>query len=116
VGAPTLISAGHMGSACLPSFLGLGTVPLMGAYATCEAFGWETGIDWDWRQAPAFYSGGARRVLVPRRAGPRRGEATHPRLPSPPSPGAGPARRWVAPPARALARARARRRPAPRRR
>ena len=37
------------------SFLGLGTVPLTSAYATCEAFGWETGIDWDWGQAPAFY-------------------------------------------------------------
>lgn len=37
------------------SFLGLGTVPLTSAYATCEAFGWETGINWNWRQAPAFY-------------------------------------------------------------
>ncbi len=25
------------------------------AYTTCEAFGWETGVDWNWREAPAFY-------------------------------------------------------------
>ena len=25
------------------------------AYSTCEAFGWETGVDWNWREAPAFY-------------------------------------------------------------
>ena len=37
------------------SFLGLGTVPLTSAYTTCEAFGWETGVDWNWREAPAFY-------------------------------------------------------------
>ena len=37
------------------SFLGLGTVPLTSAYATCEAFGWENGLDWRWRQAPVFY-------------------------------------------------------------
>ncbi|HET9173410.1 MAG TPA: Nramp family divalent metal transporter [Actinospica sp.] len=37
------------------SFLGLGTVPLTSAYATCEAFGWESGLDWKWRQAPVFY-------------------------------------------------------------
>jgi Mn2+/Fe2+ NRAMP family transporter len=37
------------------SFLGLGVVPLASAYATCEAFGWETGVDWNWREAPAFY-------------------------------------------------------------
>ena len=36
--------------------LGLGVVPLTSAYATCEAFGWETGVDWNWREAPAFYS------------------------------------------------------------
>ena len=30
-------------------------MPLTSAYATAEAFGWETGIDWNWRQAPAFY-------------------------------------------------------------
>jgi Mn2+/Fe2+ NRAMP family transporter len=38
------------------SFLGLGVVPLTSAYAACEAFGWETGVDWRWRDAPAFYS------------------------------------------------------------
>jgi Mn2+/Fe2+ NRAMP family transporter len=38
------------------SFLGLGVVPMTSAYATCEAFGWETGVDWRWREAPAFYS------------------------------------------------------------
>jgi NRAMP (natural resistance-associated macrophage protein)-like metal ion transporter len=37
------------------SFLGLGVVPLTSAYAACEAFGWETGVDWRWRDAPAFY-------------------------------------------------------------
>jgi NRAMP (natural resistance-associated macrophage protein)-like metal ion transporter len=37
------------------SFLGLGVVPLTSAYTACEAFGWETGVDWRWRQAPAFY-------------------------------------------------------------
>jgi Mn2+/Fe2+ NRAMP family transporter len=37
------------------SFLGLGVVPLTSAYATCEAFGWETGVDWRMREAPAFY-------------------------------------------------------------
>ena len=38
------------------SFLGLGVVPLTSAYTACEAFGWETGVDWRWRDAPAFYS------------------------------------------------------------
>ena len=37
------------------SFLGLGVVPLTSAYAACEAFGWETGVDWRFRDAPAFY-------------------------------------------------------------
>ena len=37
------------------SFLGLGVVPLTSAYAACEAFGWETGVDWRFREAPAFY-------------------------------------------------------------
>ena len=37
-----------------PSF-GLGVVPMSSAYITCEAFGWETGVDWNWREAPAFY-------------------------------------------------------------
>jgi Mn2+/Fe2+ NRAMP family transporter len=38
------------------SLLGLGVVPLSSAYTACEAFGWETGLDWRWRDAPAFYS------------------------------------------------------------
>jgi Mn2+/Fe2+ NRAMP family transporter len=37
------------------SLLGLGTVPLTSAYAVTEAFGWESGLDRGWRQAPAFY-------------------------------------------------------------
>jgi Mn2+/Fe2+ NRAMP family transporter len=37
------------------SFLGLGVVPMSSAYTTCEAFGWETGVNWNWREAPAFY-------------------------------------------------------------
>lgn len=37
------------------SLLGLGTVPLTSAYAVTEAFGWESGLDRSWRQAPAFY-------------------------------------------------------------
>ena len=46
-----LFAVGLLGA----SFLGLGVVPLTSAYSTCEAFGWETGVDWNWRQAPAFY-------------------------------------------------------------
>ena len=38
------------------SLLGLGVVPLSSAYTACEAFGWETGVGWRWREAPAFYS------------------------------------------------------------
>jgi Mn2+/Fe2+ NRAMP family transporter len=37
------------------SLLGLGVVPLASAYTACEAFGWELGVDWRWREAPAFY-------------------------------------------------------------
>ncbi|HXQ95388.1 MAG TPA: Nramp family divalent metal transporter [Candidatus Acidoferrales bacterium] len=37
------------------SFLGLGVVPLTSAYAACEAFGWENGVDQRPREAPAFY-------------------------------------------------------------
>jgi NRAMP (natural resistance-associated macrophage protein)-like metal ion transporter len=46
-----LFAAGLLGA----SFLGLGVVPMTSAYTTCEAFGWETGVDWNWREAPAFY-------------------------------------------------------------
>jgi NRAMP (natural resistance-associated macrophage protein)-like metal ion transporter len=35
--------------------LGLGTVPLSSAYFACEAFGWERGLHWRWREAPVFY-------------------------------------------------------------
>jgi Mn2+/Fe2+ NRAMP family transporter len=50
-GASVLFAVGLLGA----SFLGLGVVPLTSAYTTCEAFGWETGVDWNWREAPAFY-------------------------------------------------------------
>ncbi len=50
-GATVLFAVGLLAA----SFLGLGVVPLTSAYATCEAFGWETGVDWRWREAPAFY-------------------------------------------------------------
>ncbi len=49
--AATLFAVGLLGA----SFLGLGVVPLTSAYTTCEAFGWETGVNWNWREAPAFY-------------------------------------------------------------
>jgi Mn2+/Fe2+ NRAMP family transporter len=49
--ATVLFAAGLLGA----SFLGLGVVPMSSAYTTCEAFGWETGVDWNWREAPAFY-------------------------------------------------------------
>ncbi len=50
-GAVLLFAVGLLAA----SFLGLGVVPLTSAYAACEAFGWETGVDWRWREAPAFY-------------------------------------------------------------
>lgn len=50
-GASILFAVGLLGA----SFLGLGVVPLTSAYTTCEAFGWETGVNWNWREAPAFY-------------------------------------------------------------
>ena len=49
--ATVLFAVGLLGA----SFLGLGVVPLTSAYSTCEAFGWETGVDWNLREAPAFY-------------------------------------------------------------
>jgi NRAMP (natural resistance-associated macrophage protein)-like metal ion transporter len=51
-GAKILFAVGLLAA----SFLGLGVVPMTSAYAACEAFGWETGVDWRFRQAPAFYS------------------------------------------------------------
>jgi NRAMP (natural resistance-associated macrophage protein)-like metal ion transporter len=50
-GAQYLFAVGLLAA----SFLGLGVVPLTSAYAACEAFGWETGVDWRLREAPAFY-------------------------------------------------------------
>jgi Mn2+/Fe2+ NRAMP family transporter len=50
-GATILFAIGLLAA----SFLGLGVVPLTSAYAACEAFGWETGVDWRWHDAPAFY-------------------------------------------------------------
>jgi NRAMP (natural resistance-associated macrophage protein)-like metal ion transporter len=50
-GATYLFAVGLLAA----SFLGLGVVPLTSAYAACEAFGWETGVDWRLREAPAFY-------------------------------------------------------------
>ena len=50
-GASVLFAVGLLGA----SFLGLGVVPLTSAYTTCEAFGWETGVNWNVREAPAFY-------------------------------------------------------------
>ena len=49
--AAFLFAIGLLGA----SLLGLGVVPLASAYSTCEAFGWETGVNWNWREAPAFY-------------------------------------------------------------
>lgn len=36
--------------------LGLGTVPLSSAYFACEAFGFERGLSFRWREAPVFYA------------------------------------------------------------
>lgn len=49
--ASTLFAVGLLAA----SLLGLGVVPLASAYTACEAFGWEQGVDWRWRDAPAFY-------------------------------------------------------------
>jgi len=37
------------------SLLGLGAVPLSSAYTAAEVFGWEQGVEWRIREAPAFY-------------------------------------------------------------
>jgi Mn2+/Fe2+ NRAMP family transporter len=50
--AATLLFAGGLLAA---SLLGLGTVPLTSTYAASEAFGWERGLHWRWREAPVFY-------------------------------------------------------------
>ena len=49
--ASTLFAIGLLAA----SLLGLGVVPLASAYTACEAFGWEQGVGWHWREAPAFY-------------------------------------------------------------
>jgi NRAMP (natural resistance-associated macrophage protein)-like metal ion transporter len=49
--ASTLFAIGLLAA----SLLGLGVVPLASAYTACEAFGWEQGVGWRWREAPAFY-------------------------------------------------------------
>ena len=51
-GAAALFGIGILAA----SLLGLGVVPLSSAYTATEAFGWERGVDWRWREAPAFYS------------------------------------------------------------
>lgn len=52
--------------------LGLGTVPLSSAYFACEAFGFERGLSFRWREAPVFYglltifiAGAALLVVIP---------------------------------------------------
>jgi Mn2+/Fe2+ NRAMP family transporter len=37
------------------SVLAVAVIPLSTAYAICEAFGWESGVDNRYREAPAFY-------------------------------------------------------------
>jgi Mn2+/Fe2+ NRAMP family transporter len=49
--ASTLFAIGLLAA----SLLGLGVVPLASAYTACEAFGWEQGVGWRIREAPAFY-------------------------------------------------------------
>ncbi len=49
--ASTLFAVGLLAA----SLLGLGVVPLASAYTACEAFGWEQGVGWRLREAPAFY-------------------------------------------------------------
>jgi NRAMP (natural resistance-associated macrophage protein)-like metal ion transporter len=51
-GATVLFAVGLLAA----SLLGLGVVPLTSAYTTCEAFGWESGVEWRWGEAPAFYT------------------------------------------------------------
>ena len=51
-GATALFAIGLLAA----SLLGLGVVPLTSAYTACEAFGWESGVEWRWREAPAFYT------------------------------------------------------------
>jgi Mn2+/Fe2+ NRAMP family transporter len=50
-GATTLFAVGLFAA----GLLGLGTVPLSTAYFACEAFGFERGLSFRWREAPVFY-------------------------------------------------------------
>jgi len=63
-----LFGAGLFGA----SVLAAAVIPLSTAYAICEAFGWESGVDCDFKDAPAFfgiYTGiiviGAVFILIP---------------------------------------------------
>jgi Mn2+/Fe2+ NRAMP family transporter len=54
------------------SVLATAVIPLSTSYAICEAFGWESGVDHDYKDAPAFfgiYTGiivlGALFILIP---------------------------------------------------
>ncbi len=38
------------------SLLAASILPLATAYTICEAFGWESGVDREWREAPAFHT------------------------------------------------------------
>jgi NRAMP (natural resistance-associated macrophage protein)-like metal ion transporter len=64
----TLFGAGLFGA----SVLATAVIPLSTSYAICEAFGWESGVDNDYKDAPAFfgiYTGiivlGALFILIP---------------------------------------------------
>jgi Mn2+/Fe2+ NRAMP family transporter len=48
--AKQLFGAGFVGA----SFLAACVLPLTTAYAVCEAFGWERGVDRSWAEAPTF--------------------------------------------------------------
>lgn len=50
--ASTLFAFGLLNA----SLLGAAVLPLTSAYATCETFGWEAGIDKTPREAPAFFT------------------------------------------------------------
>lgn len=50
--ARSLFAVGLMNA----SLLGASILPLATAYTLCEAFGWESGVDRSWREAPAFHS------------------------------------------------------------
>ncbi len=49
-GATLLFAIGLLAASLLAAFV----LPLTAAYAVCEAFGWERGLDRSWAEAPAF--------------------------------------------------------------